>query len=286
MLTRAQLLRALRMHNRTGVRLGEALVSLGLTTEDEVALALANQQQCEFVDLRDFAPDPTVRIHTASGNRSCAARATAPRNCQRRAGRRHPGVPDQELEAELQVVLQRAVRIVVVSPSAFDETLDSVYRTEFLEQAASYLVTRSPDDSARWVLTRPQKLVLLIALVAALVFFAARPAAAATFFVLSATIVYSAFCAYKIYLAARALTHSLEIEVTADEVAELDDRELPVYTLLIPVYHEARSSRRWCGPSSVWIIPRPSWTSRSFSRRTTWRRSRSHAPVRCPAISG
>src|SRR5262249_158463 len=41
------------------------------------------------------------------------------------------------------------------------------------------------------------------------------------------------------FLALRALTHSLEIDVTDAEVEALTDRDLPVYTILIPVYHEA-----------------------------------------------
>lgn len=52
------------------------------------------------------------------------------------------------------------------------------------------------------------------------------------------TFFYLAFSAYKFYLIYRALSHTLEVPITPEAVAALDDRDLPVYTLLVPLYRE------------------------------------------------
>jgi cellulose synthase/poly-beta-1,6-N-acetylglucosamine synthase-like glycosyltransferase len=238
LLTQSQLLRALRAHHRSGVRLGETLINLGFTTEDEVGTALASQTGTEFVDLRVSAADPRcVRLLHRDIARLLRVLPLRDEDGTLIVG--HPGVPDEAMLAELRALLDRPVRMVVVSASAFDETLDKVYRDEFLDQAASYLLTRSPEDSARWVLSRPQQAFLLALLVTVGIGFALRPVLVASVAVLAATLVYTVFCAYKVFLAVRALTHFAEIEVTAEEVTALSERDLPVYTLLIPAYHEA-----------------------------------------------
>jgi len=52
------------------------------------------------------------------------------------------------------------------------------------------------------------------------------------------TAFYLGFSVYKFYLAYLAMSHTLEIDTTAEEVAALADRSLPVYTILVPLYKE------------------------------------------------
>ncbi|MHB8621606.1 MAG: glycosyltransferase family 2 protein, partial [Chloroflexota bacterium] len=145
---------------------------------------------------------------------------------------------DEDLRAAAQQLGVGAARQVVVTEPAFDEALDAVFREEFHSHSASALMTRSPDQSARWVLTRSQKVFLLAAVAAIGLGLVAAPIATATLLMGLATAFYLGFAVYKFYLAYSAIAHTLEIEATDEEVEGLDDRFLPVYTILVPLYME------------------------------------------------
>ena len=238
LLTESQLLRGLRAQARHGVRLGETLVQLGFVTEDDVARALALLNHSEFVDLRS-APPHAECVRLVPRDIARTLRVLPLRVDGEVLLVAHPDVATADLLDNVRTLLGREVRMVVVTRSAFDDALDATYREEFHEVAASYLSSRSPEDSARRVLSWPQQVCLGVAAVAFAVGFLSRPILAASVFVLLATAVYTVFCAYKVYIAIRALTYSSEIELTSEGVNTLNERELPIYTLLVPVYHEA-----------------------------------------------
>ena len=52
-------------------------------------------------------------------------------------------------------------------------------------------------------------------------------------------LVYVACSLYKFGVVYNASGHNLELPVDEHDVAALDDRDLPIYTILVPLYHEA-----------------------------------------------
>ena len=50
----------LQEQNATGERMGECLMRLGLITDSDLALVLAEQRNIPFIDLRNFLPDPKI----------------------------------------------------------------------------------------------------------------------------------------------------------------------------------------------------------------------------------
>ncbi|MBI3980282.1 MAG: glycosyltransferase [Chloroflexi bacterium] len=237
-ITQDQLDRALRLHTQTGVRVGKSLVSLRFISEEELGAILAEQAGVPFVDLRAAEPDLTV---------ACLLPADTAR------GRGILPLYDDGLAVivactdlpeavgldEIARQIGRAVQPVIVAESAFDEALNRVYRDDYLSQAAGYLVSRSPEDSARWVLSAGQQRFLLGLLAVTGLCAALAPVPTVTLLVILSTAFYVTFSFFKFYLAYRAVTHTLEVETTAGEVAALDDHDLPVYTILVPVYREA-----------------------------------------------
>src|SRR3990170_6962780 len=111
-----------------------------------------------------------------------------------------------------------------------------VWRTEYVQISAAQLLSRSPEDSARWVLSRGQKVFFLGLIALFLLGMALSAVHTVTAFVAVSTFFYVGFSAYKFYLAYRAVRTTLEIETTPEDLAALDDRDLPVYTILVPVY--------------------------------------------------
>jgi cellulose synthase/poly-beta-1,6-N-acetylglucosamine synthase-like glycosyltransferase len=90
------------------------------------------------------------------------------------------------------------------------------------------------------VLSLGQKVFFTVLALATLAGLVIAPVVTVTAYIALSTVFYVGFSAYKFYLAYRAMGTSLEIDVTAEDLGLLDDRELPVYTILVPVYREAK----------------------------------------------
>ena len=115
-------------------------------------------------------------------------------------------------------------------PSARD------YKRVFFE-----LLGRRPHLSAYHVLTPGQKwtlLAILGALAAALALWTGG-----TLIVVNALLIlyYIVLCTWKIWLIDESLISRREIVITPEEVAALKDEDCPMYTILVPLYHETET---------------------------------------------
>jgi len=238
LISRAQLNEALDLAKRTGVRLGRALVTRGDITQDQLAQFLAEQAQLPFFDLRSVTLDPaTARLIDEATERALGILPLAADENQVMLAMVDP--LNEEAVRVAARLTQRAIRPVLVSEQDLENALERIYGAEYLGRSVTELLSRAPQDSAYWVLSRGQKIAfVLVALFSALWLIADWRGYIILLNALSTTF-YLGFSAYKFYLAYRAMTHELEVPVSDEEVAALDDRELPIYTILVPVYKEA-----------------------------------------------
>jgi len=97
-----------------------------------------------------------------------------------------------------------------------------------------------PDECAYWTLTGTQKSILLVLLL--LVAPIGVLQGHLLLLVLNglAIIFYIVHSTYKFWLVWRSLEHRQELAFTAEELAALVDDQLPTYTILVPLYREAR----------------------------------------------
>ena len=239
LVTPDELTRGLKVCEATGVRLGEALLSLSLVSPTELAFFLSKQAGVPFFDLSATVPDPevTALMPPPTGGRASYLPLYREANGTIVLGAPEPLTAQEMNEARSQLAVEQARQVVVTAP-AFDETLDGVFRGEFHAFSASALMTRSPEQSARWVLNRGQRVSIIAAIVLVLGGLVMDPAVTGVSLMLLTTTFYLSFSVYKFYLAYSALAHTLEIETTEEEVNALDERFLPVYTILVPLYRE------------------------------------------------
>jgi len=106
------------------------------------------------------------------------------------------------------------------------------------------LVKEHPEETAIRTLSRLQKVALLLLLAGCLVWGALN-------FVLFLTVLngvlmtfYIVLCCFKMYIIHLALGEQKELSFTRGEVGSLRDEELPVYSILVPLYREAESLER------------------------------------------
>lgn len=99
----------------------------------------------------------------------------------------------------------------------------------------------NPALSANIVLYPRQKIVLLALLLFAVYFALRDPGQVALILICGATLFYLLFMLYKLALVYYSIVSAAQIKVSAADIASLDDVDLPVYSVLVPLYHEAES---------------------------------------------
>lgn len=119
-------------------------------------------------------------------------------------------------------------------------TLTARLRTEYAAQAADGLYRINPVLSARYVLSRAQRatgLVLLVIVVASAIVW---PVATLMTLIGIASVVFLASTLFKFFVALRGSRYDLVARVRKEEIDALGDDDLPMYTVLVPVFREAR----------------------------------------------
>jgi len=237
LINRRQLEEGLELHRRTGVRLGKALLSLGYITQDQLVASLSKQQNLPYYNLTGVEiPEDIARC--------------IPENLSRKRGllplAKQEGVItlamvdplDREAILEVEQITGCQVIPVVTTEEDLENALERIYRRDYLWQSANDLVFRFPEESAIRVLTTRQEAMALVCLGIAVLLLVIDPVTFMTAIAVVSTAFYVGFSAYKFYLIYKALSHTLEVETTTEEIADLADHDLPVYTVLVPLYRE------------------------------------------------
>ena len=238
MVTAEELQRAMLEYSRTGDPIGDILVSHEAISEDVLVAALSEVHQLQRVALAGFEPDYDL-----------ARRLPEP------LARRLQALPVSESEGSVLVAVARPldeddaaqVEAALGGPfvqllahrSDLDQLIQRVHSSFYVDVAAQYLVENDPEQSAHVVVSPAQRAILIMT--AVVIVFAAViwPVATATGLVGLCSAVYVLVAVYKFRLTLRALGTHLETDVTDEEVAALDERRLPTYTILVPLYREA-----------------------------------------------
>jgi cellulose synthase/poly-beta-1,6-N-acetylglucosamine synthase-like glycosyltransferase len=99
-----------------------------------------------------------------------------------------------------------------------------------------------PQWSAKTPITRGQKTAIGVLCVLVLLAAAIDPTRAAQLFVLLSTFFYLGFTFYKLFLLRLSVSSDSEIRVDAAALAAVCDEDLPVYSVLVPMYKEPESA--------------------------------------------
>jgi len=141
----------------------------------------------------------------------------------------------------LEELLHAKVEVCVSSIAGIEHAAGKGYREIHKHRALRDLRYRNPDESAYRVLYPWQKgLIIGLALFLGVLFAVNYPL---SFIVLFAAInlLYFGISPIKFYISFRGFRGSRRsVRVSEEDLKELNEDELPVYTILIPIYHEAK----------------------------------------------
>jgi glycosyltransferase XagB len=240
-LSRNDLSAALDERKRSGGRLGEILVASGTVPVATVTQALARQLRMDTLG-RDDKPVPLLDAEDA---RAWRAVALSGRRRDSRAVAVAVADPNPDLLAWLEESLGRPVEPKLCDEATLDELLRCVYADVDAEAATRVLREEAPELSAyRTRLSRPQMLVAgVLGFVVAIGIFANLKLTAIVFVALS-TAVFVLCTGFRLYAAWKGSGPGATIDPRDQDLAAMDQRFLPVYTILLPLYREKPSTVR------------------------------------------
>jgi cellulose synthase/poly-beta-1,6-N-acetylglucosamine synthase-like glycosyltransferase len=235
-ITPAAVLDGLHIAEKERIPLGEALIASGKAKEQDVWEALALQWHMGVRDLSHHWVDPAVanelEAREAIRHRVLPIRAAAGAVVVAMADPR-----DMRAQEFVQTWTGMRVIPVLATPSAIRDRQQVVYRQQLVQVSTALLHAHAPQYSAHITLTLRQKQglalggVLLIALIVLMhsTFFLAVAGAIIT--------LYAAVVIFRAYVMVRGSKSEDLIKVSPREIAAL--RDLPIYTILLPLYREA-----------------------------------------------
>ncbi|GAA1848001.1 glycosyltransferase [Microbacterium koreense] len=132
-------------------------------------------------------------------------------------------------------VIARAMSQREIAPVVVDR-----FAADVAEDAANSLYARDPELSARHVLSRAQKITIIVAVVIVVILAILWPVPTLVWAIGIASFVFLASTVFKFAVAIRGSRYDLVAHVDAEAIKALDDDDLPMYTVLVPVFREAR----------------------------------------------
>jgi cellulose synthase/poly-beta-1,6-N-acetylglucosamine synthase-like glycosyltransferase len=239
LITKAQLEWALEVQRSTGSRLGSILIAAGLVRRLDVYRVLSESWDCPFVDLTVTSIDQSLL--TGLNPHNLASQLWIP------VQRFEDGSilvasaerPDYERARNIAAVLGLPVRLVATTDWDIRRAIGQCFAEVILDEATLGLWRRDEDHSARRVLSSVQTVVGIVVLVILAEAFLVAPVGSTV--VLSAVIGVGFLISvvFKFVVCMVGSRYEYAESVKKEDIEALTDSELPLYTILVPAYHEA-----------------------------------------------
>lgn len=217
------------------LRLGEALVAVGVKRTD-IWDALAEQWGMTAIDVTRHWVD----LHIANALDAQAAMWHRVLPLREAGGSVIVAMADPT-DREAQEYVAERLRMPVVARLALPDALrarqEQVYRQQLVQVSSELLQTKTPECSAHMMLSRQQKFALAIAGVLAVVLAVVMRGSFAIPISGAVILVYAAVVIFRAYVTVRAARSRGLVTISQDELDALTD--LPMYTILLPVFKEA-----------------------------------------------
>ncbi|WP_260405613.1 glycosyltransferase family 2 protein [Paenibacillus sp. 598K] len=235
LITKSQLDKALAFQKKSGGMLGDILLSLRFIEPEQLYRAIATQNSIgrigSYVDLESQTrlPEALARnygiviIHQYS-NRYVAA-VTAPLEGARLA--------------EIEDLLKLPIEQVLATQNEMEMFYSSVYGEEMLEESTSKLAIEQPHNSASTTITRRQYTALWIILALLAGSLMLHPLGTAITLNIGVQLVYFFMTFFKFVIIMYGSRSGAQYRFTPEQLEAVDERELPVYTILVPMYKES-----------------------------------------------
>ncbi len=239
LLTPEQLATALLQQRRTGERLGRLLLILGYLERRTLARALAELWGYPFLTIEPTTVDTTIAQRFPL-DATLAMRALPVRDDGHTVQVATADLPTEDLRRTLEIVYpQRDFDFRVTTEWDIDRGIAQAHRRKVVDTSIYGLYFRSQHESAFTVFTLPQYLAFGLGCMILLLGLWRAPLLTLLILNVPITAFFLLVVLFRTWVGISGAAAETAITVTPDELAVLDERTLPVYSILVPVYREA-----------------------------------------------
>lgn len=229
---------ALDRQRRWGTSLGRIMVSSGLARQVDMARLYAAQHGLPFVNLQNDPRDATLR-HAVDVDFYLREQCLP----WRRRGAETIYVAADPTVAR-QAIMQHEGRpqpVFVTSPRDIHQTVMDEFGDALSERAISDLARRMPESSAATPITRPQSIFLVCLIALVIVAFIAGPAITLVTLNIAIGLCFSAVAALRYTsIFVGLMARPTDEECAYERHGAPADADLPIYTVMVPLFDEAR----------------------------------------------
>ncbi len=241
LITQEQLEEVLEYQKKYGGRLGWILASLGYIRRIDLFKTLAEHFGFEFIQdietlkklidpelLTRFDPQELAKFEVipAKQNKEEITILTSYPGSQRLYQFLEKHFPNMKY------------KFIVITDLDLIKLLESYFKEKFIDRTVHGLFYTNPDYSASIVFSKGQVLVMGILLYLSLVWIYYDAVSYLTFLILIVQVFYVASILFKLIVSLAGAKAEMQQFITDEEVKALDEKDLPVYTVLVPVYKE------------------------------------------------
>ena len=230
---------ALRRHHDTGFRLGEILLVRGLIDRGDLYRHLADLWGLGFADLSGVEPDPPLLFGLTQYHLARESWVPIRTRPDGRVEVATSEPPDFLRTAAIERSIGRPVTLVAATDLDVLDVIHRAFRLAVIHKATMGLWDVDATASARHVLSIPQRIMLwtLVALLVAAIVFAPGDTLIALSAIVSGLFLVSV--SFKFVVAMVGVRRERWSAVADHQIDTLEDRDLPRYTILVPVFREA-----------------------------------------------
>lgn len=224
--------------DKTGSRLGDILTASKVITEDDLVAVLSEQYDIQRVSLDGFEADAeTVEIipEALAFYLHCLP-------VSRDDSRLFVAVTRPLEQSELEVIAEYTsleIHQLLATATSIDVVLQTVYGERFVDASVNSLIRSTPQNSAHQVLSSGQRVFFIAALVVVALCLILWTMPTLIGLTALASVYYIAVSLYRFTLIWRTIGKQSGLDITREEIDALDEKDLPVITILVPLYREA-----------------------------------------------
>lgn len=235
LITKEQLNHALAFQQKSGGMLGDVILSLRYLDAETLYRAIATQYNVGRIgndisyEVAKKIPESLARSFGAVVLREHANRFTVAVS----------GLLTEEQTQVLTGLLEKPIEQVLATPEEMEQFWSRVYESEMMKISTEKLAEEQPHNSANVTFTAPQIATLIVMgliVISGLVYDALDTLILIN---IGVQIFYMVMTLFKFLIILYGARRGAQYRFEPEAVAALDERELPVYTILVPMYKES-----------------------------------------------
>lgn len=234
-LTQNQLDRALEMQRNSGGRLGDILLYFDFISPEVLNREIATQHSLGRIGQDIILDDVTSLPYYLADRHHVIVTKELLDSFQVASDH----VLSHEVLTEIETFLGKPVEPVFVSESEFFKLFSTEYRKEKKHLSVFGLYDEQPDNSAIVTFTKTQGITLALVAAAVIIGLLVDWQATLILLIVIGQIVYGVMALFKLVIIMKGEYSNDQLRFTDEDVSAVDNRDLPMYTILVPVYKEA-----------------------------------------------